>query len=91
MNNNGQTMIFGIMLFVLAFIVAVILIPPLRGLLDEVRGQGSLSCGNTNLTTGEAATCVIVDLILPFFILTVLIVGIAMIGNRITSGGSGGY
>ncbi len=75
MNKLGQAGIFGVMMFVFAFIVALIVVTPLNDLLDDIRDVNSLDCGNSSISTGTALTCVAVDLTLPFFIVTVILSG----------------
>ena len=79
MNRKGQLLIFGVMMFFLAFIVAVLLSEPLKEFTDLARDADHLDCNNASLTTGTALTCVAVDLTLPFFIITIILVGIGMI------------
>lgn len=87
MNNRGQGLILGIMLFVMAFIVAVILTKPIMDFTDEARDADHLNCDADNVTNGVLMTCLVIDLVLPFFIATVIVSGTAYFFWR---GGSGG-
>jgi hypothetical protein len=85
-NKKGQVMVVGVMLCVLAFLCALIFIPSIKESIDTARGSDYLDCSNTSITTGEAGTCLAVDLFLPFFIGTVIFVGIGYIGAKIMAG-----
>lgn len=68
LGNKGQSFLVGIMVAIMGFIVAVIFIDPIKSMIETARSSGYLDCTATNLTTGVAATCLIVDLYLPYFI-----------------------
>lgn len=70
MNNKGQALLVGIMIFFMGVVTAIFLIEPLQDMITDSRTV--MSCGTSNLTTGVAATCLIVDLYLPYFIGVVL-------------------
>ena len=63
-------MLVGLMIFFFVFIVAMILISPLKEVIEI--GRTNLGCQYNNLTTGTAATCLIVDLYMFYFIAVVL-------------------
>ena len=79
MKKKGQAMIFGIMLFMLAFIVAVVITAPLRELVDTARDTDHLNCTSENLTMGTASSCVIMDLSIPALLVTIILVGLGLI------------
>ena len=72
----------GVMWFVFAFIIAVLLTAPLRDMVDVARDGGHLNCAGNNITTGIAMTCVAVDLTIPFFIIAVILAGAVLIRIR---------
>ena len=74
--------VLGVMMFVFTFVVATIFVEPLKELIDINRDSEHLDCGADNLTTGTAATCVIVDITLPFFIAIVIGSGAGLITSR---------
>ena len=84
MNKQGQLMIFGVMMFVMAFIVAVLLSGTVKEFTDDARID--LSCELTNQTTGTYILCSAIDLVLPFFILTIILAGFGILA-RATGGG----
>lgn len=82
MNNKGQAGMLMIMLAVFAFVVGVILAAPIKDLTDDARNSDNLDCDADGLSTGVSATCVIVDMYLPFFIGTIIFGGLALIKIR---------
>jgi len=84
MNRRGQVQILGIMLWVFAFIVAVVLAPPIKELTTEMRSADNLDCGTEGLSMGVYATCIIVDWYLPYFIATLMIGGATFVTFRRT-------
>ena len=75
MNTRGQILIFGIMMFMIAFIVVVILTGSIKEFVELARDSSHLDCGNATITTGTRMTCLIVDLYLPYFVAAVLAAG----------------
>jgi hypothetical protein len=81
MNKKGQMMVLNIMVAFTCIVTAIIFIEPLK----EVIGLGNtaLNCANyALLTTGQAMTCIVLDIILPVFFLTCVGVGIAYLGAK---------
>jgi hypothetical protein len=85
-NKQGQVMVLGIMLCILAFLCAIIFIPSLKQSIDITRTSDELDCSNASIPIGQEATCVAIDWFLPAFIITVILVGLAYIGMKITQG-----
>ena len=75
MNKKGQSLIFGIMLLFLALITVTIILNPMIEVIDLARGNTSLNCTNPSLSTGTRATCLIIDIYLPYFVITALFLG----------------
>ena len=91
MNNKGQAAMVGLMIGVMVFMVAMLFIAPLADVIDQAReGDDSnpldygLDCDESegSITDGQKATCLVVDLILPYFIAVVLAVGAGYISAR---------
>lgn len=82
MKKRAQAMLLGVMFFVFAFIMAVVLSQPLREQIDIMRDADHLNCTQDNITTGVALTCVAVDLTLPFFLMTVIVAGTGLIFTK---------
>lgn len=70
-NKKGQMMLFGLIVMVFIFVVAVSLISPMKGIIQEFRTDNH--CQWTNLSINNRALCTIVDLYLPYFIITLLV------------------
>jgi hypothetical protein len=75
MNNKGQRVIFGGMMFLLGVMMVLLLSTPLKDLSANIRDSDHLDCENDTVTTGVALSCVAVDLILPYFLIVILMVG----------------
>lgn len=61
MDKKGQKLMLGLMLGIMLFIAAANLLPLFTDTVDDVRGTDHLNCTRTDLSTGQAATCVMVD------------------------------
>lgn len=72
MNKKGQSLIFGVMLIMLGLILATIMAQPVRELVEINRDADHLNCTSDALTTGVISTCLILDLMLPYFVGAVL-------------------
>lgn len=80
----GQTMLVGLMIFTMTFIASVMLMPVLFDIVDLSRSD--LGCELDNLTTGNASTCVAIDIFPAFFLGVVIAAGAGFITSRITGG-----
>ncbi len=72
MNKKGQTIILGVMWFLLAFIAAVALMTPLLNTVTDARSPSNLDCDADNITTGNSMTCVVIDIAPALFLLAVI-------------------
>ena len=77
MNNKGQVVMFGILITAMIIIFSIFLIDPLTDILTDVRNGSQLDCDNTSISTGRQITCLQVDLILPYFIGSMIFIGVA--------------
>lgn len=85
MNRRGSTMMLGIMLAIFFFMVAFIFIAPLSDVIDETRQTSELDCSNSTISDGKKATCLMVDIYLPYFIGVVLAISIGVLTARFIS------
>jgi len=81
-SKTAQSGLVGLMLGIFIFMLAMVFIDPITDVITEVRGTDQLNCSNTTISDGQKATCLIVDLILPYFIAIVLAVGGGAIGAK---------
>lgn len=72
-NKSGQVALVGFMIFIFIVIATLIMIDPLKSVLIEVRDSSHLDCGNSSISLGTKATCLVVDLTLPYFIGVVIV------------------
>ena len=76
MNKKGQAvLIFGVMIFIFVFILGVVMSKPLKDFTEIARDSEHLDCDNTTISTGISLTCIVIDLALPLFIVTLLSAG----------------
>jgi len=83
---KGQTAIVGLMIGVFIFMLAMAFIDPISDVITEVRNKSQLDCSNSSISDGHKLTCLLVDLMLPYFIATVIAVAGGWIGARLIIG-----
>lgn len=86
MNNKGQLAILGIVLFMLAFIFAIVVTSPIKDMTNLARDVNHLDCDNSSISSGSSLACIGVDLTLPGFVLAVIAVGLGMIAKGFRRG-----
>jgi|TARA_R100000049_G_C1928894_1_gene72998 hypothetical protein len=79
MNKKGQFIFVGVMVAIMIFITVVVLITPLKEAVTIGRDSDHLDCDNQNITTGQKATCILVDMWLFYFVGTAMAGGIGFI------------
>ncbi len=75
MNKKGQTAVVTFLIGIFLLIASIILIDPMKDIIQDARTPTQLDCGNTSISTGTAATCLVVDLTLPYFIAMAIVLG----------------
>ena len=83
LNKKGQTAMLGLMIGVFVFMLAMVFISPLSDVISESRAAGQLDCANVSISDGMKLTCLMVDLILPYFIGVVIAIAGGYLGARI--------
>ena len=90
MDKLGQvfivSFIFGLMLGIIGFMCAMIFIDPLTDVITEARSDGQLNCTSSEITDGQQATCLLVDIILPLFIGAVCWIAGSYMGAKFLGG-----
>ena len=84
-NRKGQAALVALAIGIFIFFLGLSFIDPLKDVITEARAVGQLDCDNSSITDGTKTTCLIVDLILPYFIITILAIAGAWISARIVS------
>ncbi len=69
---TGRRSFTGVITAIMVFIVVTVLITPLKTLIVLVRDSGHLDCANTAITVGNRLSCIIVDIWLFYFVITVI-------------------
>lgn len=83
MNKKGQAALVGLAIGIFIFMLAMVFIDPMRDVITETRSADQLDCDNSSISDGTKSTCLIVDIILPYFIISVLALAGAWISARI--------
>ena len=84
MNEKGQMVLFGLMVMVFLLVVTIILINPLKEIIQENRI--AMNCSNQQgLNLNERAICLVMDMYLPYFIITLLIGSAAYLFYRLVT------
>jgi len=81
-NKKGQQIFVGIMVAIMVFIVAVVLITPLKEVIELGRDSDHLDCTNADIEIGAKATCILVDMWLFYFTGVCIAGGIAFITGK---------
>jgi len=82
MNKGAQVALISLMVGIMVFMLAMVFIDPLSDVIDETRNNTQLDCSNSSISDGKKATCLIVDLILPYFIAIIIAIAGALISAR---------
>ena len=78
-NKKGQYLLLGILAAVMIFIIGSIIAQVLKSDIITAIGVGGLDCDNPAISDGTKLTCLGFYLIVPYFIATILVVGIGLI------------
>lgn len=62
---------FAFMISVFLFMIGITQLNFIRGLVTDVRGTDQLYCASNTLSDGQKFTCLLVDFVIPFFIITI--------------------
>ena len=69
---TGRRSFTGTITAIMVFIVVSVLITPLKTLIVLIRDSGHLDCTNAAITVGGKLACIIVDIWLFYFVITVI-------------------
>ena len=73
MNNRGQLALVGLMIGIFVILFAVLAISPLADVVEVQLGASNLDCDNASITDGAKMACLALDLTVPYFLITVLV------------------
>lgn len=79
----GQAALVGLGIGVMIFMMAMVFTTPLKEVITEYRNASNLDCDNSSITDGTKSTCLMIDLLLPYFIISVLAVAGGWVTARI--------
>lgn len=83
MNNRGQAILTGIMIFVMVFLALVTFIDPIKDQVTSTRSSGNLDCANGSISAGNKALCILVDFSPFYFFGMGLAAAAAYLGGRL--------
>lgn len=78
----GKKQISGVITAIVSFVVVAVIINPLKDLIIIARDASHLSCGTASITTAAKLSCLVVDLWLFWFILTILSTAVTYIAVK---------
>lgn len=88
MNNKSQLLILKLMVGIIIFIMAMIMIAPLRESIDINTNSTELNCSASGLSVETEATCIVVDWLMFYILGAAISVGMAYIAGRRTVNGT---
>jgi len=84
MNNKGQTIMLAILTAIIIFIVGMLMVNFFKDEIDRARNATNLDCANTGvISDGTKLTCLAVDIVIPYFIITVISIAGGLITARV--------
>jgi len=90
MNKKGA-LFFSIITAVFVFMVGMVVINLIKPDVTLARNSDNLYCSNvTNISDGTKLTCLAVDLVVPYFIITIVAISIGIIMENLNFGGGRG-
>ena len=85
MNLRGQTLGLSVLFAIFFFIFGIIFINFLQP--DIISSQTSLDCNNVNsISDGNKITCLLVDGVMPYFIILILSTAMGAVTSRLAFG-----
>lgn len=81
-SRKGQVFFLGIMIAIMGIITLIILIEPMKIMLNDARDSNSLDCTNTSISVGQIGACILTDWYMFYFLGAGLAVAISWISIR---------
>jgi hypothetical protein len=93
-NKKGQVWGYSIMLAMVVIILGLALAPAGKAVIDDAQNASTsdfigLDCNNDSINNFQKGACVVTDFSMFYFFGGIILIGIALIGARISIGGSG--
>tara|TARA_Y100000310_G_C20633498_1_gene789930 strand:- start:1195 stop:1467 length:273 start_codon:yes stop_codon:yes gene_type:complete len=87
MNRKGQTLGIALVIAITIFIVGMLNVNFIKDEVTRVRDSSNLDCGNTaefpeGISDGTKLSCLVVDLVVPYFIIIIFSVAGGLITAR---------
>lgn len=82
MNNKGQTTLgIAIIVAIMIFIIGMISINFIKDEVTNARSSVNLNCSGDSISDGTKLTCLVVDLVVPYFIVIIF----SVVGGLLTA------
>lgn len=82
MNNKGQTTLgIAIIVAIMIFIIGMISINFIKDEVTNARSSVNLNCSGGSISDGTKLTCLVVDLVVPYFIVIIF----SVVGGLLTA------
>ena len=82
MNKKGQVALVNIMIGLVFIFCGLLFINPIKVVLTDVMSSTQLDCSNSSISDGQKLTCLATDIILPYFIIVVIGIGVAYMSYK---------
>lgn len=82
MNTKGQVALYKIMVAIMIFIIAIIIITPIKDSITWARSADNMDCDNSSISTGTKMACIVTDVQLPYYIGIIFSLGIAVLVGK---------
>lgn len=83
MNKRGGSFLLSILIFFILFAAGVMFINFVTTDIDSVRTSQNLNCDSNSISDGAKVTCLGIDLVVPYIIVSMISLGGALIVNKI--------
>ena len=82
MNNKGQSMGLAIVMAITIFIVGMLCINFVKMGITTARDASNLNCADSTISDGTKLTCLVVDIVVPYFFVLIFSVAGGIISAR---------
>lgn len=85
-NNKGQSAALAILTAFMLFMIGMIFINPLKTSIDSSRL--GMNCSDSTISDGSKLTCLIIDIVMPYFIISIFSIAGGLVISRFVGGGA---
>lgn len=81
-NKKGQTLGLAVIIGITVFIVGIMTVNFIMPEVTRTRNSDNLNCADTSISDGTRLTCLVVDVVVPYFIVAVVSVAVGVVTAR---------